>query len=142
MDQMTEGYPGVTSPLTLSGAVSLFGFEATSAELDVLPRSVAWRRLRGGAFFAGGLAGAPVVGMVPPHVPWAIGALAIGGYLGLRKLRERFTLISLQGYCPKCGGALSLSPGTPVRREMAVPCEGCHHDSRLSIDLPPPGEMG
>jgi len=127
--------------VTLSGTVSLFGFASTSAELGVLPRSTAWRRLRGGAFFAGGLAAAPVVGMVPPHAPWAIGALAIGGVLGLRKLRERFTLISLHGSCPKCGGALSLSPGTPVRQEMAVPCEGCHHDSRLSIALPPLGEI-
>ena len=142
MDHINEGSPGATSTLSLSGDVSLFGFASTSAELAVLPRSAAWRRLRGGAFFAGGLAGAPVVGMVPPHAPWAIGALAIGVYLGLRKLRERFTLISLQGCCPKCGGALSLSPGTPLQREMAVPCEGCHHDSRLSIDLPSPGEMG
>lgn len=139
MDHFQEDHRGEAGATVLSGTLSLFGFSSTSAELGVLPRSTTWRQLRGGSLIAGGLVAAPVVGMVPPHVPWAIGAVAVGGFLGLRKWRERFTLVAFQGPCPKCGGALSLSPGTPVRREMSVPCEGCHHDSRLSVDLPPQG---
>jgi hypothetical protein len=129
------------SGLTLQGTVSLFGFSNTEAKIEVIPRSNSWRRLRGGAFFVGGLALAPAVGMVPPHAPWALGALAVGMALGVRKWKEYFTLASFHGICPKCGGGLRLTPGVPAKNEMSVPCEGCHHDSRLSIPLPPPGEI-
>lgn len=121
----------------MSGTLSLFGFPSTDAEVGVLSRTSSWRRLRAGGYFTAGLVLAPVVGMVPPHAPWALGALGMGGFLGMRKLRERFTVVSFRGECPKCGGDLPLTPGIPLRVEMSVPCEGCHHDSRLSVVLPP-----
>jgi hypothetical protein len=116
----------------MEGTVSLFGFPDTPGRLEVLPRSTAWRSLRAAAFFGGGLLLAPAVGLVPPHAPWVVAALGIGGFLGLRKWKERFTILSFQGTCPKCGGALSLAPGTPLRPIMTVPCHGCNHDSRLT----------
>ena len=84
---------------------------------------------------------APAVGLVPPHVPWAVGALGIGTFMGLRKWRERFTVLSFHGTCPRCGGALLLTPGVPLRPVMTVPCEACNHDSRFQPTLPedPPG---
>ena len=56
--------------------------------------------------------------------------------MGFRKWRERFTILSLKGTCPKCGGALSLASGTPLRPVMTVPCHGCNHESRLIIPIP------
>jgi hypothetical protein len=128
--------------LTLPGTVSLFGFASTEAEVRVLPRGPGWRRLRGGGYFLGGMVLAPALGMVPPHAPWALGALAVGTALGLRKWREHFTLLAFAGTCPKCGGRLTLGLGGAAKAEMSVPCEGCHHDSRLAIALPNPEERG
>jgi len=79
---------------------------------------------------------APAVGLVPPHAPWAVAVLGIGGIMGFRKWRERFTILSFKGTCPKCGGALSLASGIPLRPVMAVPCHGCKHDSRLITRIP------
>ena len=115
----------------MEGTVSLFGFPNTLAQLEVLSRSTAWRALRASAFFGGGLLVAPAVGLVPPHAPWVVVALGIGGIMGLRKWKERFTILSFHGACPKCGGALSLASGIPLRPVMTVPCHGCNHDSRL-----------
>lgn len=123
----------------LEGTLSLFGFQSTRARLDVLPRSLAWRLTRASAFWAGGLVLAPAVGLVPPHAPWAVAALGIGGIMGVRKWRERFTLLSFQGDCPKCGAPLSLKSGTPVRLMMTVPCVECNHDSRLAAHFPSDG---
>ncbi len=127
--------------LHLSGSLTLFGFQPQPAEVEVIPRSVAWRGSRAAAFLGTGLVLAPAVGVVPPHAPWALGALAFGGFFGLRKWRERFTLLALRGFCPKCGGGLKLRKGTPIRPILSVPCEGCHHDSRLKVQGLGPSAM-
>jgi hypothetical protein len=119
------------------GTIFLFGFPETRAELEVLPRSTGWRLFHAAAFVGGGLILAPIVGLVPPHAPWAVASLVIGGFAGFRKWKERFTLKSFQGRCPKCGGDLSIRAGTPLRPVMTVPCPGCNHDSRLTPRLPP-----
>ena len=119
----------------MEGTLSLFGFADKTAQLDVLPRSLRWRVLRTGLFFCGALVLAPVVGLVPPHAPWVVGVLGIGGFLGLRKWRERFTILSFRGGCPKCGGALSIPTGIPLRPVMTVSCDSCKHDSSLTTPL-------
>jgi len=139
MDQRRKGLE--KSPLVLSGAVALFGYPGTRGEMDVLPRSLGWRRLRAAGFFLGGLALAPAVGMVPPHVPWALGALGLGGYLGYRKWREAFTVLMFRGVCPKCGGPLSIAKGTPVREVMSLPCSGCRHDSSMTVNIKSEGKV-
>jgi hypothetical protein len=126
--------------LKLSGTLSLFGFPPAEASLEVLPRSLAWRGARASIFLGGGLLLAPILGMLPPHVPWVAGALACGGFLGVRKWRERFTLITLRGDCPRCGGRVSTPSGIPLRSSISVPCEACHHDSQLSVTLPSPSD--
>jgi hypothetical protein len=123
------------SPITCKGTLTLFGFPDTGAELEMLPRSRGWRALRAAAFVGSGLLLAPAVGLFPPHAPWAAAALGLGGFLGLRKWRERFTLLSLRGSCPKCGGSVGIREGTPLRRVISVPCEGCNHESRLVVEL-------
>ncbi len=120
----------------LSGTVSLFGFPSAEAHLEVLVRGPWWRVIRAGAYWGGGLLLAPLAGMIPPHAPWALGVLGVGGLLGLRKWRERFTVQSLRTDCPRCGGKISLPAGTPLRPEMSVSCEGCRHDPRLTVHSP------
>lgn len=120
----------------LAGTLNLFGFPPRHAALEVLPRSRGWRVLRASGFFGAGLVLAPVVGVVPPHAPWVAAALGIGGFLGIRKWRERFTLVSFQGNCPRCGEAVRIRAGIPVRPVLSVPCEACHFDTRLEVALP------
>ena len=121
----------------MEGTLSLFGFPDTTAEMEVLPRSLGWRLSRAAAFIGGGLILAPVLGVVPPHAPWAVAALGIGGFFGVRKWREEFTILSFLGSCPKCGGTLAMKKGTPLKRVMTVSCPGCNHDSRLTTNLSP-----
>lgn len=119
----------------MEGTLSLFGFSDTVAYLEVQPRTLRWRALRAGLFMGGALVLAPAVGLVPPHAPWVVGALGIGGFLGIRKWRERFTILSFRGQCPKCGGALSLPAGIPLRPVMTVSCDSCKHDSSLTTPV-------
>ena len=119
----------------MEGTISLFGFPSPPAQLEVRSRSTTWRVWWCSAFMGGGVLLALVVGLVPPHAPWMLGALGIGAFLGVRKWREQFTVLALRGLCPKCRGPLSLSSGTPLRAVMTLPCSGCNHDSRLLVDL-------
>ena len=126
------------SSVEITGIVTLFGFSPGKALIHAVPRTRAWRGARALAFILGGILLAPVVGIIPPHAPWVAGALGLGFFFGVRKWRERFTLESLHARCPKCGGPLVLPQGTPLRPTQSVPCDGCHHDSQLSLP-PPPG---
>ena len=121
--------------LELQGTLRLFGFPPKEATLEALSRGLVWRGFRAFVFIGGGLLLAPLVGLVPPHAPWIVGSLGLGGFLGIRKWRERFTLLGFQGMCPGCGQPLHLKPGSPLRSRMSAPCEGCHHDSRLLVEL-------
>ncbi|MGW8266844.1 MAG: hypothetical protein ACWGSQ_10780 [Longimicrobiales bacterium] len=125
-----------TPLLELPGALNLFGFPPRKATLGVLPRSRGWRALRASAFFGAGLLLAPLVGVVPPHAPWAAGALGFGGFFGIRKWRERFTIVSFRGNCPRCGKPVGIQAGTALRSTLPVPCDGCHYDAHLTVELP------
>jgi len=120
----------------IEGTLSLFGFPDTDASVNVLPRSARWRGTRAAIFWGGALLFAPAFALVPPHVPWVVAILGIGGFLGSRKWRERYTVVGFRGECPKCGKPLSVRPGTPLKPIMSVGCEGCHHESRLEA-IPP-----
>lgn len=125
--------------LELSGTVNLFGYPPAGATIRVLPRSRSWRGLRASAYLGGSLVLAPILGVVPPHAPWVLGVLGFGGFFGMRKWREKYTLVSFRGLCPSCGGALRIRQGTPLRSDISVPCDSCHHDSRLTVAIPPDG---
>jgi len=125
-----------TARLELSGTLNLFGFPPRQVSVVVLPRNRRWRALRASVFFGGGLLLAPLVGVVPPHAPWVAAALGFGGFFGIRKWRERFTLVSFEGSCPRCGESVRIRAGTPLRATLSVPCEGCHYDAQLTVELP------
>ena len=119
------------------GTLSIFGYPNTTATLEVIPRSIRWRAFRAFLYAGGGLVLAPALGLIPPHAPWALAALAVGGFMAVRRWRERFTLESLQGRCPKCGGSLRLQGRVPLRPVMTVPCSSCNHESRLTTEIEP-----
>jgi hypothetical protein len=74
----------------------------------------------------------PAVAIVPPHAPWVIGVLATGVLLARRRWNERFTVMSVVGACPRCGREYEITPGR-LRQPHPLPCEGCHHESRLQL---------
>jgi len=118
----------------LEAEAILFGFPSTTAVLSVRPRSVSWRATGAAARIGGFSVLAGVVAIVPPHAPWLIGALVGGAVLARRRWIERYTLESLRGSCPKCGEALKVKAGR-LRTPHPAPCEGCHHESSVRIDL-------
>ena len=124
--------PSHPDAVAASAVVTLFGFPPAEVVVSVLPRSHAWRV--GGAFRRVALFTllAPVVAIVPPHAPWAIGALAGGVVLARRRLKERYTLVSMTGSCPKCGEALAVK-STRLREPHPVTCEACHHVGSLQV---------
>lgn len=125
--------PNGTDRIRLEGEAVLFGFPGTKAVLTIRPRPKSWRA-SGAAIRMGGftlLAG--IVAVVPPHAPWLIGSLAGGAILARRRWIERYTLESVNGACPKCGGELAVKPSR-LKRPHPVTCEACHHESSLTFD--------
>lgn len=117
---------------TVEARAVLFGFDASPVELQVVPRTRQWRVGGAARALAISLVVAPVVAVVPPHAPWAIGALAAGGYFARRRWTETHTLVGVDGACPKCGEAFRTS-ASRLRRPHPLECEGCHHVSELRI---------
>jgi hypothetical protein len=125
------------------GRLELFGHESTEVEVELEARSRRWRMVRAAWTLGLGLVVAPVVGLIPPHAPWLIGALGIAILLASRRLRERHTLLSALGPCPRCGANLSLNGPTRLRHPHPAPCDSCHHESTLRVDaglLPEAGD--
>ncbi|MEK9500391.1 hypothetical protein [Gaopeijia maritima] len=125
--------------VTLPAEARVFGHDATPAALEVIPRSTRWRTGRAARWFVGGAVLAPLVAILPPHAPWAVGAAAGGLAFGLRRLNERYTLIDLEGRCPRCGAALAHEGRTPLRVPHSVTCGSCSNAVALHPELPAAG---
>lgn len=112
--------------------LALFGFPATPATVRIRAHSKSWRV--GGAIRiqAVGLVLAPMVALVPPHVPWALGALAGSFFLARRRWHHRFTVEAVAGGCPKCGKNVAPRPAM-LRARHALSCDGCHHELTLVL---------
>jgi hypothetical protein len=82
-----------------------------------------------------GLGIAPVVALVPPHVPWVLGSLIGGGVIAQRRWTEHYTLRTLEAKCPRCDAVVGSEPGrlTPSR---TVQCPSCRQLLMLHVDLP------
>lgn len=118
----------------VTGTLSVFGHEDTEAHLRLLPRSTGWRATRAGAFTLGGVALAPLVALVPPHAAWALASVGTGVALGIRKWKERFTLLRLRAPCPRCGQEIRRDSPARLRTPETVTCEACHHSASLVVD--------
>ena len=117
---------------TVEAEATVFGFPNTRVELSVRRRAVSWRAGGAARTLVAFVAVAPLVAIVPPHAPWAIGALAAGAILARRRWRERFTLERVEGACPKCGESLAVKSGR-LRVPHPVSCEACHHQTSLTF---------
>jgi hypothetical protein len=126
-------------PREVQAVLTVFGSEPAEAQAWIHPRSDRWRVLGAAKWGLGGLVTAPVVVLVPPHVPWALGALATGGFMAWRKLSERITLVRVRGTCPRCHGPISVAKPSRLRHPHMLSCEGCQHEVTLSLreDVPP-----
>lgn len=118
--------------MRVDARATLFGFDDEPVRADVIRRSRSWRVGGAARTFAIFVVIAPFVAVFPPHAVWLIGALAIGGILARRRYVERFTLVDVQGRCPKCGTPLSVKPGR-LKRPHPLPCEGCNHEPSLRL---------
>lgn len=125
--------PGGLEPFEAEARVSLFGFEPTTAILDLRPRAKSWRVRGVVRILVVTLIVAPSVVVIPPHAPWVLGALAAGIILARRRWKEHFTLEAVHGTCPRCGGDLSGSRGR-LRSPHPLSCAGCRHE--VSVQVP------
>jgi hypothetical protein len=119
--------------LTAKGVVRLPGHEAVPARADLQVRTLSARATRGGLALVGCWGVGLVVFFVPPHIPWAVIALASGVYFGLRQLRGEYVVASFSGECPRCHSALRIEPGTKIRLPHRMDCFECHHQPSFEI---------
>lgn len=113
-------------------SATLFGFDPSPVRATITPRSRAWRV--GGALRTMVVAAvvAPLVAVFPPHAVWLIGALLTGSVLARRRYIERFTLVRVEGACPKCGETIAVK-STRLRIPHQLPCEQCKHESLMRL---------
>ena len=123
--------PGVP----VSARITLFGFDVVPADARIEARSVAWRARRALIALAAGLIVAPAVGLMPPHAPWALGALGMGLLMAWRRWSEKHTLHFLEGACPRCQEDISISRPVSLRHPHAISCPSCQYELALSVDL-------
>lgn len=140
MEQARERAPGA---LEVPARLALFGYEPTPARAVLRARSRRWRMAGAARTQALGILLAPLVGLVPPHAPWALGAVGVGFLLARRRWRHHFTLEGVVGACPRCGAPVSCRAGM-LRSPHTVPCEACRHEATLEVDpaayAPRPGD--
>lgn len=117
-----------------SARITLFGYTPTPARVETVGRPRSWRVSRALFIALATLGVTPLVALVPPHIPWALLALGTGTFLALRRLRERTTLRTMEGACPRCGAAQTLAQPTRLRDPHLFPCPACHHDLNLEVE--------
>lgn len=111
---------------------TLFGFDDEPVRAEIIERSRAWRVGGAARTFAVFVVVAPMVAVFPPHAVWFLGALAAGGVLARRRYVERYTLVGVDGQCPRCGTPLSTKKGR-LKLPHPLPCEGCNHEPSLRV---------
>jgi len=118
--------------VTLDGRLEAFGFEPTAVSIDAVARPRSWRTTRALLAAGLGLGVAPVVALVPPHIPWLLGALITGGVVAQRRFTERFTLRSMLASCPRCNQPVETEAGR-LTEQRTVRCDACGQDLTLTV---------
>ena len=111
-----------------------FGFQPTPARVRLAKRSASWRMTRALLSLFLGLGLAPVVALLPPHIPWAAGSIIAGCWFAWRFSRERVTLLSYDGTCPRCSGEVQAEPRAPLASSQGVHCGSCGQGLVLEIE--------
>ncbi len=116
------------------GRIRLRGYATTAADLELTYRSPKTRLTSAALALLGCWALAPVVFFIPPHIPWAIGAVGAGAYLAYRRWTGEYIVHSFASLCPNCGQPLSMKADQLVELPHLVPCFNCHHEPRLELE--------
>ncbi len=109
------------------------GHEAVPAQVRMIHRSKRTRTVGGLLALLGFWALAPVVFLLPPHIPWLLGALAAGVYFGYKQWNGEYEVRSFAGECPRCHASLSIPPGSRIRLPYRMDCFRCHHEPSLQV---------
>ncbi len=117
-----------------AATLHLPGAAPTPADARLRERSARERALPTAAALAVSWVLAPVVFLVPPHIPWAFLVLAAGLYIGVRQWRGTHVVERFRGECPRCGDTLELEEGSRVRLPLSVTCYACHRESVLHLE--------
>ncbi len=75
----------------------------------------------------------PLLLWVPPHYPWAAGAMVAGVYLAYRYWTGRYLVCAFSGACPRCGRQLELRLGSFINLPHSMTCFACHFEPRLEV---------
>ena len=113
--------------------ITLFGFDPTCGTARVTPRTGQWRVIRALMAFGTALLLAPFLALVPPHAPWALGALGVGAVVARRRWLEHHSLRAIAGTCPRCGCDVSLPRATRLRHPHPLTCESCYHELAVVV---------
>ena len=115
--------------------ITLFGFDAVDATARIEPRSVRWRLRRTLTAVGIALLVAPLLALVPPHAPWALGALGVGAIVARLLWLELHSLQAVEGICPRCRSDLSLPRATRLRHPHPLSCGSCHYELAVDVNL-------
>lgn len=128
----TTDFTHISPPARLA----CFGAAPTPAKLDIVVRPASWRTTRALMAAGIGVGLAPLVAIIPPHVPWAAASLIGGGVIARNRLREHHTLMSIRGTCPRCEGEIEQEPARRLGAVQSIQCGNCGESVLLEVDLP------
>ncbi|HET7321193.1 MAG TPA: hypothetical protein VFI96_01780 [Longimicrobiaceae bacterium] len=115
--------------------VTLRAYRPAPARVELAYRPLAGRVART-AIILGIFWGAiPFLIQVPPYLPWALGALAAGAFLGHREWHGRWHVHSFAGICPRCGHPLSMGVDHSIDLPHTLTCFHCHFEPQLEVSF-------
>jgi hypothetical protein len=116
-----------------AASLNVFGSEPTWGRVTLIPRTSSWRLTR--TLVVAGIAAvlAPLVALIPPHAPWGVGVIIGAFVLARNRWLERYTLVGLEGTCPRCGGPIRSRSRTRLKDPHTVPCDQCHHEVVVEV---------
>lgn len=115
--------------------LDIFGFEPTPARVEVIPRSRRWRVSKALTNLLLAWLAIPIVMFIPPHFPWVLAAFGIGIFRAWGFYKQRFTLVSMRGRCPKCAHELAVEKPTRLGEPHRMVCPNCHQTPVLAVDV-------
>lgn len=122
--------------LTPPARLACFGADSTPATVELLERPFSWRMTRALLAAGIGLGLAPVAAIVPPHIPWAGAALIGGGVIARGRWIERYTLARIEGTCPRCNGAIEMTPARRLKDPESITCGNCGETVLVEVEIP------
>ena len=115
----------------MNARLSLPGHPPQPVLLEADARSTRTRAGRSLLALLGSWAAGLLLIVIPPHIPWAVGAVLAGIYFAFRSWNGELVVTRFAGPCPRCASPLSIAPGTGIRLPHRMVCYQCHHEPVL-----------